>query len=417
MPATLVPRQGKCPAAGHAGTGVHPGRTARSPGSVLACTAEGTAGRGHGSVRFVKNGYLTGLVSGVAWGLSGVVVGMAVAMAPFTGGASLIAAPLAAAGLYDGLRTAWQSVPLLTGGHAREVLPGLRTRAGGYAVLAALVGGPLATSCYFLSLVFSGVTYAYAFSAISPALGATLAALFLHERLPRRAWLGILLIVGGTVVVSYKAPAGAPKHFYLGLVLGLVCALAWAFESMFAAKAMKQLDAIIVNVIRQGLSFLCFAVVILPLVPGAYGIFGRAFSSPSLAVLAGASVVGTAGYLLYFRAVHAVGPGRAMPINLTYVLWAALFSLLLTGTRPTVQLLIGALGILVGTPLVALDRRRRAGGGQAIAAVSFAAPAEAIAAEAAALQLDSGAEHPPLRMAGDPATEGSSSAEHRLRPG
>jgi drug/metabolite transporter (DMT)-like permease len=363
----------------------------------------------------VKNGYLTGLVSGVAWGLSGVVVGMAVAMAPFTGGRSLIAAPLAAAGLYDGLRTAWQSVPLLAGGHARQVLPSLRTRAGGYAVLAALVGGPLATSCYFLSLVFSGVTYAYAFSAISPALGATLAAMFLHERLPRRAWLGILLIIGGTVVVSYKAPAGASPHFYLGLVLGLVCALAWAFESLFAAKAMKQLDAIVVNVIRQGLSFLCFVVVILPLVPGAYGVFGRAFSSPSLAVLAGASAVGAAGYLLYFRAVHAVGPGRAMPINLTYVLWAALFSLMLTGTRPTLQLLIGALGILAGTPLVALERRRRrAGGKQPIAAVSFAAPAEAIAAEAAALQLRSDAEHPAPQTTAGLAAEEQLSAAHRL---
>jgi drug/metabolite transporter (DMT)-like permease len=362
----------------------------------------------------VKNGYLTGLVSGVAWGLSGVVVGMAVAMAPFTGGTSLIAAPLAAAALYDGLRTAWQSVPLVAGGHARLVLPALRTRAGGYAVLAALIGGPLATSGYFLAIVFSGVTYAYAISAISPALGATLAAVFLHERLPRRAWLGILLTMGGAVVISYKAPAGAPPHFYLGLVLALVCASAWAFESLFAAKAMKQLDAIVVNVIRQGLSFLAFVAVILPVVPGAYGVFGRAFSSPSLAVLAGASVVGATGYLLYFRSVQAVGPGRAMPINLTYVLWAALFSLLLTGARPSAQLLIGALGILAGTPLVALERRRRAGGRRPIATVSFTAPAEAIVAEAAALQLGSDADRPPAQTVQRPAAEGSSA--ERLGP-
>jgi drug/metabolite transporter (DMT)-like permease len=269
----------------------------------------------------VKSGYLTGLVSGVAWGLSGVIVGMAVAMAPFTSGVSLIAAPLAAAGLYDGLRMAWQCVPLVAQGRARLVLPALRTRAGGWAMLAALVGGPLATSCYFLSLVFSGVTYAYAVSALSPALGALLGVLFLRERLPGRALLGILLTIGGAVVVSYKAPAGAPPHFYAGIVLGLVCALAWAFEALFAAKAMKQLDAIVVNVVRQGLSFLAFVLVILPLTPGAYGVFGRAFGSPSLAVLAGASVVGATGYLLYFRAVQAVGPGRAMPINLTYVLY------------------------------------------------------------------------------------------------
>ena len=380
------------------------------PGDVLARRAGRRDRRSDGSVPSVKNGYLTGLLSGVAWGLSGVVVGMAVAMAPFTGGKSLIAAPLAAAGLYDGLRVAWQCVPLVASGRARRVLPALRTRAGGYAMLAALIGGPLATSCYFLSLVFSGVTYAYAFSAISPALGAMLAAVFLHERLPGRAWLGIALTIGGTVVVSYKAPAGAPPHFYLGIMLGLVCALAWAFEALFAAKAMKQLDAIVVNVIRQGLSFLVFVVVILPVVPGAYGIFGRAFSAPSLAVLAGASVVGATGYLLYFRAVKAVGPGRAMPINLTYVLWAALFSLLLTGARPTLQLLIGAVAILAGTPLVALERHWRAGARRTIATVSPAAPAEAVAVEAAAQPLGADDEDEPSFSAGEDAEPQQSSS-------
>jgi drug/metabolite transporter (DMT)-like permease len=194
-----------------------------------------------------------------------------------------------------------------------------------------------------------------------------------------------------------------------------VCALAWAFEALFAAKAMKQLDAIVVNVIRQGLSFLAFVVVILPLVPGAYGIFGRAFSSPSLAVLAGASAVGATGYLLYFRSVQAVGPGRAMPINLTYVLWAALFSLLLTGSRPTLQLLIGALAILAGTPLVALERRPRAAGGRRIATVSPAAPAEAVAAEAAALQLSPGAEDAPAHLtAEDAVAQESPSGQARM---
>ncbi len=315
----------------------------------------------------MRRGYLIGLASGLVWGLSAVFVGIAVDMSPFAAAGLAVAPPLAAAGLYDGLRALWQMVYLLARGRVRVALRGLRGRGLAWAVLAAVAGGPFATSCFFLSIALVGVTYAYTVSAISPALGAVLAAVFLGERLPARAWGGMSLVVAGAAVVSYQAPQGASSHFFVGVAFALVTAVAWAIEALFAAKALHRVDADAVNAVRQGLSFLLFLAVVFPLV-GAYGTVAEALRSPSLLVLVGSAAVGSLGFLLYFRAVGAIGPSRAMPINLTYVLWASLFSLLITGARPTWQLLAGGVLIIAGTPLVALQRRR---------ALAVAAQAEA----------------------------------------
>jgi len=307
----------------------------------------------------MKAGYAYGIGSGVAWGLSGVVIGIAVGKYPFAAAPSLLAAPLAAAALTDGLRTCWQVGQLAATHRLRGLPAALRTRHAGFAMLAALAGGPLATSCYFVALVYSGITYAYALSAMAPALGALLAAAFLRERLPARAWSGMLLIIAGTVVVSFRPPEDASPHFYLGLLFALGAAVGWAFEGLFAAKAMERLDAAVANLVRQALSLAVFLALLLPLVPGAYGVFVRAFDSLSLIIFVAGTAVSAGGYLLYFTALGKIGPGRAMPINLTYVLWAALFSLLLTGTKPSWQLLFGAAAVVAGTPLVVLERRSR----------------------------------------------------------
>ena len=318
----------------------------------------------------MKSGYVYWLGSGVAWGLSGVISGIAVGMAPFSGGASLLAAPLAAAALSDGLRALWQLGQLLVRRRPGSLRAAATGRYGRWAMLAALAGGPLAASCYYVALVYSGITYAYTLSAMAPALGALLAAVFLGERLPRAAWVGMALVIAGSVIVSYEPPEGASPHFHLGALFALACALGWALEALFVAKALERLDSATVNMVRQGLSFVVFLAVLLPFVPGAYRVFVAALHAPSAAVLAASAVVSVVGYVAYYKAVGAIGPGRAMPINLTYVLWAALFSLLLTGERPAWRLLAGAVAVIAGTTLVASERR----GGETAAALEAMEP-------------------------------------------
>ena len=84
-----------------------------------------------------------------------------------------------------------------------------------------------------------------------------------------------------------------------------------------------------------------------------------ALASRSVFWVVVAGVLSSSGYLLFFLAVNALGPGRAMPINLTYVLWAALFGLFILHVRPSWGLYVGAVISIAGAALVVSGGGRR----------------------------------------------------------
>lgn len=296
----------------------------------------------------MKSGYGIALASGVAWGASNLINGLALTMAPFADASQWLLAPLVAAALYDGLRGFWQLLQIAVTRRWSDLAPVLRGRRGTLAAVAAAVaGGPLATGCFFLSIAFAGVTYGVAISSVSPALGALLARVFLHDRLSGRGWAGLGCIVAGAVVVTYAPPDADARHFYLGVGFALLTALGWSLEALFAKRAMAHVSAAAVNAVRQLGSFVVFVTVLLPAL-GGLSFFVTAATSSTVLVLLAAALVGSAGYLLYFVSVDRIGPGRAMPVNLTYVLWTAILGLLVLHEPFTWRLVIGAVGIVVG---------------------------------------------------------------------
>jgi drug/metabolite transporter (DMT)-like permease len=58
---------------------------------------------------------------------------------------------------------------------------------------------------------------------------------------------------------------------------------------------------------------------------------------------------GTASYLFYYKAIYALGPTRAMALNISYAAWAILLSFFITGTPITFKLILFSIMILVGS--------------------------------------------------------------------
>ncbi len=304
-----------------------------------------------------SSGYGVALLSGAGWGVSNIVNGLALAMAPFALSARWLLAPLVAATLYEGLRAVWQVAYVGATRRWRDLSPVVRCRRGSlYAAAAALAGGPWATGFFFLSIALAGVTYGVTISATAPAFGALWGAVFLRDRIGPRGWAGVLLSVAGAAVVAYHPPEGAPPHFYLGVLCAVLTALGWSFEALCAQRAMGHLTPTAVATVRQVLSFVVLAAVLVPLLGGA-GLFVEAVASPSALVLFAAALAGAASYQLYFVAVHLVGLARAMPLNLTYVLWTALLGVVFLSEPPTWQLGVGAVAIVAGASLVVRSGR------------------------------------------------------------
>lgn len=298
-----------------------------------------------------KTGLVWGIVSGATWGLDGVILGIATAMAPFTGGATLYAGPLAGAALHDGVAGFFLFFYNLFTGRWKEYLRTLRTKPGMIVCLGALFGGPIGMSGYLLGINLAGASYALSITAMYPAVGAILAFFILKEKIQPRVWLGIILCMVGAIMVSYVPPEGDFPNFYLGITLALLATIGWGAEGVLSAFGMDMVDPAIAIGIREAASFVVYFVAILPFAAGMV-IFWEAFTANAMLYIALAGFLGGLSYLAWYRAINMTGVARAMAFNISYALWAVFFGWLLTDLTITPTLLGGAAIITFGTVLV-----------------------------------------------------------------
>ena len=312
-----------------------PGPQSSSPGAMPA---------------YRRSGLAWALLSGVFWGADGVVLGVALTMAPFIGAAALVA-PLAAAALHDGLATGWMLAFNAATGRLRLLPRSLATRQGLILCAAAVIGGPIAMSGYLFGIKYAGAAYALALSATYPAVGAVLSRAFLREHVSRRGWVGIGVTVAGAVIATYTPPAGEMPYFYLGIALAAVATLGWGVEGVLAIHAMHAVEPVVAGTLRMATSAVIYLVVVLPLV-GGLPVLASALGGVTFWVVLAAAAAGAGSYLTYYVANHLVGASRAMPLNSLYAVWAIVFSIVLTGLHPTVQLVAGVLVTFSGAILV-----------------------------------------------------------------
>jgi len=313
-------------------------------------------------LRFARRGLFYGLLSGMTWGVVGVLLGLALKMAPFDqvhpNGAAwwgLLAAPVAGACLHDTFAALWLLIFNLASGRGREYPRTLFSRPGLIICLGGICGGPVFISGYLAGIRFSGAFYALAITATYPVIGAMLAAVVLKERIGARLWVGILLCICGAVLVGYVPPQGsAGSYFYVGILAALIAAFGVAFEGIFSTLGMDLADANVALGLRELTSAFIYLALILPLL-SASGIVAAAASRPSFLILAAAGTIGGYSFQIWYRGFAMAGVGRTMALNITYALWGLLFGWVFAGAQVTPGLLLGAVLITAGAVLAVLN--------------------------------------------------------------
>ena len=204
-----------------------------------------------------RSGLLWAVLSGVTWGADGVILGLVFTMAPFLGAAALVA-PLAVAALHDGLATGWMLAFNGATGRLKALPRSLASRHGLVLCAAAVIGGPIAMSGYLFGIKYAGPAYTLAISATFPAVGAVLSHAFLHERVTRRGWAGVVVTVLGAVIVTYTPPSGDAPYFYLGIAAATVATLGWGIEGVLAIHAMQTIEPVVAGTLRMATSFVVY---------------------------------------------------------------------------------------------------------------------------------------------------------------
>ncbi|MCD6527737.1 MAG: DMT family transporter [Desulfuromonas sp.] len=300
-----------------------------------------------------KAGLLWGAFGGMSWGFAGIILGIAFTMAPFTGGATIYTAGLVGSAMHDGFAGIFLTFYNIINGRGSEIFRTLKTWPGVLVCLAALFGGPIAMGGYLLGIQFAGAAYALSITACFPVIGTLLAWIFLKEKITPLVWGGIICCVAGAIIVGYTPPDGAAyPHFYLGIGCALLACFGWGIEGVLSTFGMDMVDPDIAIAVRESVSCIVSLVGVLPFVAG-WAMIGESFTNlDSLWILALAGCIGGVSYLAWYKSLNMTGVGRAMALNITYVIWGLIFGFFMTDLELTRNLIIGGCVITFGGVLV-----------------------------------------------------------------
>ena len=303
--------------------------------------------------RFRKTGIRTGVISGLTYGLYSTFVVIASMKEPLAGAVGLFAAPYVASALNDSIAAIWLLIYNTMTGRIREIGRSLRTFPGFVVILGALVGGPIASGAYLMGLAMAGA-YAIPISALYSLFGAIFARIILKQKITRRVGVGMVICIIGAIIINWVKPESG-SNFTLGIICAFVAAIGWALEGVLAAFGSAMIDSDIAINIRQGVSGLVDILIILPII-GALGLLQTTIMAVTpLVWLAIAGLSAAVSFLCWYKANSTIGCAIGMSLNITYVFWGVLFSIILLGSAITPTIILGSIVILIGAVLVSTN--------------------------------------------------------------
>lgn len=295
-----------------------------------------------------------GVVSALTWGIDTAFTVVLLAMMPFVGTEeSIFLAPFVSVFLHDFFSSIWVMVYLLFKGEFKDFLRSAKTRSAKFAMLGGLLGGPVGMTGYYLAMKYMGASSTAAISAIYPAFGAILAAIVLKEKVNKRAWLGIILMILGIGLLGFT---GESASFNLvGFGCAMLTVVGWGSECVVCAYGMKddEINPAQALQLRQLTSAIFYLLVIIPVIKGLPLLKEVVLTGNTMGVLVAISIAGTVSYLCYYGAINELGATKAMSINITYVIWAMVIDGFILGNEITGKMIICAILIIIGCIMVA----------------------------------------------------------------
>ena len=299
-----------------------------------------------------------GLFSGILWGLDTVVLGIALAMAPYFGTADAAAfASIASSFIHDAGCAIWLLIYMGVRGRLKDTVAALKTRSGLVVMLGALLGGPIGMTGYVIAINNIGPAYTAIISAFYPALGALLSFILLKERMSAKQIAALVVALFGVMAIGVISAGDSEMgNTTLGLAGAILAVIGWGSEAVLCAWGMKDdaVDNETALQIRETTSALVYGLVVVPIF-GAWGFAASAIPSIATGVVALSALAGTASYLFYYKGISLIGAAKAMALNISYSAWAVAFGFILQGTVPSLATVFFCVVILVGTVLAASD--------------------------------------------------------------
>ena len=298
---------------------------------------------------FFKKGLIIAILSGVFYGLYTAFMTLGMARGVWVGwmsaqtalSAFVVTYLLSALGsaLNDTCSGVWSLIQAAIQGKLSDFFRTLKTKPGVVMICAALVGGPIASTCYVIGLQQAG-SIAVPISALCPAIGAILARILFKQALTPRMVLGIAIcFLASFMIASTSLGGDAAPGMALGLALAFCAALGWGIEGCIAGYGTSMIDFQIGITIRQVTSGLSNLIILLPLmsiVGGEKISFGwhlaaQAVSNPSIVFFMISGFFAMISYSFWYKGNSMCGAALGMACNGAFSFWGPFFCWLVLG--------------------------------------------------------------------------------------
>lgn len=315
----------------------------------------------------MRNGYATGILSGMTWGLDTVLIGVAIAMTPFVENpVLLIGGTVICSMLHDVFAALWMLVIMGYKGRLKDLMPAIKSKDGLFCVLGALFGGPLAMTFYMLAIAKGGAALTAIVTACYPLLGSAMAMVILKEKVRLRGWLGLLICILGIIYIGYTPGSEADVNVIGGIMLATVAAIGWATEGVVCGYGMKDgnVDPQLALLIRELTSGIVYLLIVAPLMVGGYKemvIGTMAVFSDTICwlTLLFTALIGMSSFFCWYTAIDLIGAAKALCLNVTYSFWAVVFTFFLVGTVLSINIIVGSFMVVGGVAVATLVSRKK----------------------------------------------------------
>ena len=237
----------------------------------------------------------------------------------------------------DACSAVWALLIAIFKGKLGDVFRSAASKPGAILIGAAVIGGPLASTCYVLGLQSAG-SIIVPISALCPAIGSILSRILFKQPLTPRTLTGIFIcFMASAMIGSTGLAENAPPNLFLGLTFGFLAAFGWGLEGCIGGYATSMIDPEIGITIRQVTSAITNLMILVPLFAfigkaDAFAMIGAAFTDT--VAMPWFAVAGFAAYfafMLWYKGNAMCGTALGMSCNGAFSFWGPFFCWLVLG--------------------------------------------------------------------------------------
>ena len=299
---------------------------------------------------FLYGGYTAFMTQGMATGVwvdyyggTGVAAGLSAFALVYTLSA-------VGAAVNDICSAVWTLIYAAIIGRLGDFARSINTKPGRILIVAAIIGGPLASTAYVIGLQMAG-SIIVPIAALNAAIGAIIGRIIYKQKLSGGMILGIVICFAAAVIIGlfgYGIPEGGLAGIFgnmsgeavIGIIAAFCAALGWGIEGAVGGYACCMVDTEIAICIRQCTSGIVNAVILCSLLAmiGGDGIgsglvlVGHALADgPSIWMFIVAGIFASWSFKFWYKGASMCGAALGMGCNGTYAFWGPLYCLVICG--------------------------------------------------------------------------------------